>query len=160
MAVSTSCAGRAGCTGWSPIDVSRLKLIQGAALGASFAYLFDPDHGPIRRRALAAWIGRAIGIAFDETGSNMGRTSPATGGRAARVVAILRSPGRVRGMFLRRGSRPVTDAWDAPMATVNIDIDQGTVTLSGIFPTVEDGPTGAETPRAAGDEIDLVDDRH
>jgi hypothetical protein len=136
-----------------------LKLIQGAALGASFAYLFDPDHGPIRRRALVARIGRAIGIAFDVTGSDRG-VSPASGGRAARVVAILRSPGRVRGMFLRRGSRPVTDAWDAPMATVNIDIDQGTVTLSGIFPTVEDGPTGAETPRAAENAIDLVDDRH
>ena len=140
--------------------MSRLKLIQGAALGASVAYLFDPDHGPIRRRALAARIGRAIGIAFDAAGSSKGRTSPASGGRAARVVAILRSGGRVRGMFLRRESTPVTDTWDAPMATVNIDIDQGTVTLSGIFPMVEDGPTGAETPGAPEDAIPLVDDRH
>lgn len=139
--------------------MSRLKLIQGAALGASVAYLLDPDHGPIRRRALAARVGRAIGIACDATGTKR-RVSPAGGGRAARVVAILRPRGRVRGLFLRRGSPPVTDAWDAPMATVNIDIDQGTVTLSGIFPTVEDGPTGASTPRAARDVVHLVDDRH
>ena len=140
--------------------MSRLKLIQGAALGASFAYLFDPEHGSVRRRALAARIGRAIGTTFDATGSNKERSTRASGGRAARVVAILRSGGRVRQLFLRRGSRPVTDAWDVPMATVNIDIDQGTVTLSGIFPTVDDGPTGAETPHSAGDEIHLVDDRH
>ena len=140
--------------------MSRLKLIQGAALGASVVYLFDPDHGPMRRRILAARIARAIGIAVDPTGSSQDRTSPANGGRAARVVAILRSPGRVRGLFLRRGSRAVTDAWDTPMATVNIDIDQGTVTLSGIFPTVEDGPIQAETPRIADDAIHLVDERH
>ena len=140
--------------------MSRLKLIQGAALGASVAYLFDPDHGPARRRALAARIGRAIGLGLDATGSSKGRISPAGGGRTGRVVAILRPRGRVRRLFLRRGSRQVTDAWDAPMATVNIDIDQGTVTLSGIFPMVEDGPTGAETPGAPEDAIHLVDDRH
>jgi hypothetical protein len=140
--------------------MSRLKLIQGAAVGASFAYLFDPEHGPIRRRALAARVGRAIGIALDATGPNIGRARLANGGRAARVVAILRPRGRVRGLFLRRGSIPATDAWDAPMATVNIDIDQGTVTLSGIFPTVEDGPTGAETPHADGDAVHLVEERH
>lgn len=138
--------------------LSRLKLIQGAALGASVAYLFDPDHGRIRRRALAARIGRSVGIALDTPRPNAVVASPGRGGRAARVVAVLR-PRRIRGLFLRRGSGPVTDVWDAPMATVNIDIDQGTVTLSGIFPTVDDGPLGAETPRAAEDEVDLVDDR-
>ncbi|HSK06795.1 MAG TPA: hypothetical protein VK990_04690 [Acidimicrobiia bacterium] len=139
--------------------MSRLKLIQGAALGASVAYLFDPDHGAVRRRALAARIGRAIGIAGDPTGSNPGQTGLA-GGRAARIVAILRSGGPVRRLFLRRGPGPAIDAWDAPMATVNIDIDQGTVTLSGIFPTVEDGPTGADNPPAGTDAVHLVDGRH
>lgn len=138
--------------------MSRLKLIQGAALGASVAYLFDPDHGPIRRRALAARIGRSIGIALDSPRPITTGTSPGRGGRAARIVAVLR-PRRIRGLFLRRGPGPVTDVWDAPMATVNIDIDQGTVTLSGSFPRADDGPLGAETPRAAEDEVDLVDDR-
>jgi hypothetical protein len=140
--------------------VSRLKLTQGVALGATMAYLLDPEHGSRRRRALAVRIARAIGITFDATRSNMEQNSQASGGRAGRVVAVLRSRARVPALILRRGSRTSTDTWATPMATVNIDIDQGTVTLSGTFPTVEDAPTRAETLRDAEDALHLVDDRH
>jgi hypothetical protein len=39
--------------------------------------------------------------------------------------------------------RPKSSEWELPMATVNIDIDQGTVTLRGAFPPEEEHPSRA-----------------
>ena len=55
-------------------------------------------------------------------------------GRSTRLA-----PGRAIGA--RYG--PKSSEWELPMATVNIDIDQGTVTLRGAFPPEEEHPSRA-----------------
>jgi len=118
--------------------MNRLRLLAGAVLGASAAFLLDPDHGGERRRALAARMGRAARTALDTTLSQVERRAKARTGHPSRAVAMIRSPGQSLVQLLRR--RRPSSSWDIPMATVNIDIDQGTVTLRGTFPPVEDVP--------------------
>jgi hypothetical protein len=95
--------------GHRPI-VKRLSLVVGAAIGATFVFLFDPVQGRRRRKNLARRIGNSID-------------------------ALV--PGR----DLRSLPGPKSSEWELPMATVNIDIDQGTVTLRGAFPPSDEQPT-------------------
>ena len=89
--------------------MKRLSLIGGAAMGAAFAYLFDPAQGKRRRNRLARQIANTIDAL--RPGSDIGS---------------------------RHG--PKSSEWELPMATVNIDIDQGTVTLRGAFPPSDEHP--------------------
>jgi hypothetical protein len=47
----------------------------------------------------------------------------------------------VPGRDLRSRPDLKSSQWELPMATVNIDIDQGTVTLRGAFPPSDEQPT-------------------
>lgn len=109
------------------MTMNRLNLLEGVALGASVVYLFDPYQGPARRRRLATRVGN-------------GTRAAVRSGPAHRVVAALRSRNRTRWVILRRSRRDPVSEWDVPMATVNIDVDQGTVTLRGVFPPAEEPP--------------------
>jgi len=147
---------RTACPRPSSTDMSRLDLLEGAVFGASVAYLLDPDRGQARRRALAARVGRAIGSALEAAVSEVERRAIARTGRSPRVVAVLRSGKGISGWVLRRGQPPLSDSWDLPMATVDIDVDQGIVTLRGSFPPLEEIPL--ETTPAQVSEMSLVDD--
>jgi hypothetical protein len=138
--------------------MKRIRLLAGAVLGASAAFLLDPDHGGERRRALAARTGKAARTAFDTALSQVERRAMARTGHHSRTVAFIRSPGQTLAQMLRR-RRPPT-GWDIPMATVNIDIDQGTVTLRGTFPPVDaDVPIKGWRHRGPGREsMQLVGD--
>ena len=127
--------------------MNRLELLEGIALGATVAYLFDPDHGRMRRHALAARVGRATRVAPDATVPNVERRAIASMGHSPRMVAILRSCNRALGRALRRARPTPINSWDIPMATVNIDIDQGAITLRGTFPPVDEVPVGARPHR-------------
>lgn len=109
--------------------MNRLNLLEGVALGASVVYLLDPYQGPARRRRLANRVGT-------------GAKSAIRSDMAHRVVAALRSRNRTR-WVIRRGRRDPGSEWDVPMATVNIDVDQGTVTLRGVFPPADEPPARA-----------------
>jgi hypothetical protein len=84
--------------------VNRLSLIGGVAIGASVVYFFDRKEGRRRRSRLAREV---RGLADTLTGSSR---------------------------RLARETQAKSRSWEVPMATVNIDIDQGTVTLRGAFP--------------------------
>jgi hypothetical protein len=86
--------------------VNRLSLIGGVAIGASVVYFFDRNEGRRRRSRLAHEV---RGLADTLTGSVTSRR-------------------------LARETQAKSRSWEVPMATVNIDIDQGTVTLRGAFP--------------------------
>jgi hypothetical protein len=86
--------------------VKRLALIGGMAIGAGVVYFFDRAQGSRRRSRLAYGV---RGLAGTMTGS-------------------------VRSRRLARETRAKSRSWEVPMATVDIDIDQGTVTLRGAFP--------------------------
>jgi hypothetical protein len=92
----------------------------------------------VRRLSLVAGaaVGATIVYLFD----------PAQGRRRRRNVArrIVNSidaltPGREP----RFPPGQKSGEWELPMATVNIDIDQGTVTLRGAFPPVDERPARA-----------------
>ncbi|MGH8951463.1 MAG: hypothetical protein ACRDX9_08555 [Acidimicrobiia bacterium] len=116
--------------------MNRLNMLEGAAIGASVAYLLDPDHGRARRRRLADRLGAASGSAMDSLISKVEKRAIAKRGRIPRALAIPRTRRRARSLILHRARRR-TNEWDMPMATVNIDIDQGIVTLRGAFPPSE-----------------------
>jgi hypothetical protein len=116
--------------------MNRLTMLEGAAIGASVAYLLDPDHGRTRRRRLVVRLGAATGAATDALVSKIEKRAIAKRGRIPRPLAMHRSRSRARRLILHRARRK-TNEWDLPMATVNIDIDQGTVTLRGVFPPSE-----------------------
>ena len=80
-----------------------------------------------------AAIGAAIVYLFDPTQGRRRRRSVAR--RIGNSVEYL-TPGR------EPRSRPdqKSSEWELPMATVNIDIDQGTVTLRGAFPPSDERP--------------------
>lgn len=78
-------------------------------------------------------IGASVVYLFDPSQGKRRRRRLAK--RVGVVVDTLR-PGPGSG---RNGAK--SDEWEAPMATVNIDIDQGTVTLRGAFPP-SDAPPG------------------
>lgn len=132
-------------------------MLEGAVIGASVAYLLDADRGQARRRALVARVGRAIGSTLGAALSEVERRAIARTGRAPRVIAVLRS-GKVSGWLLRRAQPTLPDSWDFPMATVDIDIDQGIVTLRGSFPPIDEIPL--ETTPAEVSQMSLVDDGH
>jgi hypothetical protein len=46
-----------------------------------------------------------------------------------------------------RETQAKSRSWEVPMATVNIDIDQGTVTLRGAFPPSDAPQTGGRPHR-------------
>jgi hypothetical protein len=123
--------------------MSRLDMLEGAVVGASVAYFLDPDSGRARRRALFARIGRGVGSTLEAAVSEVERRAIARTGRAPRVIAVLRSGTGISGWVLRRRQTTLPDPWDFPMATVDIDIDQGIVTLHGSFPPVEEIPLEA-----------------
>ncbi|HSJ84196.1 MAG TPA: YtxH domain-containing protein [Acidimicrobiia bacterium] len=127
--------------------MSRLDLLEGAVIGASLAYLLDPANGKSRRRALAARMGRATGAAFDAAVTEVERRAVARTGRTPRVIAVLRSGKGLRGWSFRRVPPTAADSWELPMATVDIDIDQGTVTLRGTFPQDDGIPLAARARR-------------
>jgi hypothetical protein len=127
--------------------MSRLELLEGAVIGASLAYLLDPAKGDARRRALAAGVGRATGAAFDVAVTGVERRAVARTGRTPRVIAVLRSAKGFRGWSFRREPPTSADSWELPMATVDIDIDQGTVTLRGTFPAEDEIPLPASGRR-------------
>jgi hypothetical protein len=129
--------------------MSRLDVLEGAVIGASLAYLLDPAKGNERRRALAARVGRATGAAFDMAVTEIERRVVARTGRTPRVIAILRSGKGLRGWSFRRVPPTSLDSWELPMATVDIDIDQGTVTLRGTFPQDDEIPVAATAPGLA-----------
>lgn len=130
--------------------MSRLDLLEGAAFGAAAVYLLDPDRGRQRRRALAeraAWAAQAgYHAAIAEIRRRAGEE---VGPR--RLLAVLRS--------MRRGPGTAVSSWDLPMATVDIDIDQGTVTLRGLFQPAEENPVSEVYSRSLkGPSIHLVED--
>lgn len=92
--------------------MNRLNLIGGMAIGASVVYFLDRSQGRRRRRALAHGV------------------------RSLADTVSMRS-GR-----LTRKTQAKSRSWEVPMATVNIDIDQGTVTLRGAFPPSDVPRTG------------------
>jgi hypothetical protein len=126
--------------------MSRLDLLEGAAIGASLAYLLDPAKGNQRRRAVATRVGRATGAAFDMAITEVERRVVARTGRTPWVIAVLRSGKSLRGWSFRRPPTSA-DSWELPMATVDIDIDQGTVTLRGTFPQDDEIPLAAKARR-------------
>lgn len=136
--------------------MSRLDLLEGAVIGASVAYLLDPDSGRARRRALVARVGRAIRSTLEAAVSEVERRAIARTGRAPRVVAVLRSGRGISGWVLRRDQPALSDSWDVPMATVDIDVDQGIVTLRGSFPPLEEIPLETTTVQVPG--MSLIDD--
>lgn len=121
---------------WWTDPVNRLNMLEGAAIGASVAYLLDPYQGRARRRRLMVRLGAATGAAMDSLFSGVEKRAIAKGGQIPRALAEHRSRRRARRLILHRARRK-TNEWDLPMATVNIDIDQGTVTLRGAFPPSE-----------------------
>jgi hypothetical protein len=123
--------------------MSRLDLLEGAVIGASLAYLLDPTNGNARRRDLAARAGRTTGAALDMAVTEIERRVVARTGRTPRVIAVLRSGMGLRGWSFRRVPPTSADSWELPMATVDIDIDQGTVTLRGTFPQDDELPIAA-----------------
>ena len=116
--------------------MNRLTMLEGAAIGASLAYLLDPDHGRTRRRRVVDRLGTASESAMDSLISKVEKRAIAKGGRISRAMAMRGSRRRARSLILHRARRR-TNEWDLPMATVNIDIDQGIVTLRGAFPPSE-----------------------
>ncbi|HET9203317.1 MAG TPA: hypothetical protein VFP67_09285 [Acidimicrobiia bacterium] len=99
--------------------MNRLNLIGGMAIGASVVYFLDRSQGRRRRRALAHGV------------------------RSLADTVSMRS-GR-----LTRKTQAKSRSWEVPMATVNIDIDQGTVTLRGAFPPSDVPRTGGRLHRGA-----------
>jgi hypothetical protein len=83
-----------------------------------------------------AALGASVVYLFDPSQGRKRR------GRLARqlgdTVAALRS-----GPGSRARQQPKSSEWEVPMATVNIDIDQGTVTLRGAFPPSDEQPARA-----------------
>ena len=75
-------------------------------------------------------MGAAITYLFDPVQGKRRRSRLAR--QIANTIDTLRPGGDI-------GSRhgPKSSEWELPMATVNIDIDQGTVTLRGVFPPSE-----------------------
>jgi len=116
--------------------MNRRNMLEGVAIGASVAYLLDPDHGRSRRRRLVVRLGAATGAAMDSLISGVEKRAIAKKGRIPRALAMHGSRRRARSLILHRARRK-TNEWDLPMATVDIDIDQGTVTLRGVFPPSE-----------------------
>ncbi|HEX2404454.1 MAG TPA: hypothetical protein VHM29_07100 [Acidimicrobiia bacterium] len=80
-----------------------------------------------------AAIGATVVYLFDPVQGRRRRKGLAR--RIGRSVDALR-PGRDIGSR----SGPKSSEWELPMATVNIDIDQGTVTLRGAFPSSDEHP--------------------
>jgi len=78
-------------------------------------------------------MGAAFAYLFDPAQGKRRRYRLAR--QVARTIDALR-PGRD---FGSRQS-PKSSEWELPMATVNIDIDQGTVTLRGAFPPSDEHP--------------------
>jgi hypothetical protein len=99
--------------------VNRLNLIGGVAIGASIVYFFDGSQGRRRRSRLAH--------AVRDLTNTLG--------------------GSVQSRRLARETREQSRSWEMPMATVNIDIDQGTVTLRGAFPPSDEPRTGGRSHR-------------
>jgi hypothetical protein len=97
--------------------VNRTNLIGGAAIGAAIVYFFDGAQGRRRRSHLAQTV--------------KGLTASIGGSMQSRRLA--------------RETREKSRSWEVPMATVNIDIDQGTVTLRGAFPP-SDAPRAGRRP--------------
>jgi len=116
--------------------MNRLKMLEGAAIGASVVYLLDPRQGRTRRRRLLVRLRAASEAAMDALSSRAEKRAIAKTGHMSRAVAVQRSRRRARRLILRRARRK-TNEWDLPLATVDIDIDQGTVTLRGVFPPSE-----------------------
>ncbi|MGH8948586.1 MAG: hypothetical protein ACRDXF_06965 [Acidimicrobiia bacterium] len=80
-----------------------------------------------------AAIGAAFVYLFDPVQGRRRRNRLAR--RVANSIEAL-IPGRAIGARLS----PQSSEWELPMATVNIDIDQGTVTLRGAFPPSDEQP--------------------
>jgi hypothetical protein len=99
--------------------VNRLNLIGGVAAGAAIVYFFDGAQGRRRRSHL---VHRLRGLNDSVGGSMQSRR-------------------------LARETREKSRSWEVPMATVNIDIDQGTVTLRGAFPPSDAPQTGGRSHR-------------
>lgn len=116
--------------------MNRLNLLEGAAVGASVVYLLDPHRGRARRRALVTRVGIGARAALEATVSRV----------EGRIGARARSSEPTRSLVLRRARRHPANTWDIPMTTVNIDVDQGTVTLRGTFPSVLEPPLRAAGP--------------
>jgi hypothetical protein len=89
------------------------------AIGASIVYFFDRNEGRRRRSRLAHEV---RGLADALTGSVSSRR-------------------------LAKETQAKSRSWEVPMATVNIDIDQGTVTLRGAFPPSDAPQTGGRPHR-------------
>ena len=89
-------------------------------------------------KRLSFVVGAAIGATavylFDPVQGRRRRKNFAR--RLGNSIDIL-TPGR----DLRYRPGPKSSEWELPMATVNIDIDQGTVTLRGAFPPSDEQPT-------------------
>jgi hypothetical protein len=94
-------------------------MLGGAAIGASIVYFFDGARGRRRRGRLAQRV-RGLTNSFG---------------------------GSMRSRRLVRETREKSRSWEVPMATVNIDIDQGTVTLRGAFPPSDAPETGTRPHR-------------
>ncbi len=99
--------------------MNRLNLIGGMVIGASVVYFFDRSQGRRRRSRLAHGM-----RSLSDTVS-----------------------GSVRSGRLARKTQAKSRSWEVPMATVNIDIDQGTVTLRGAFPPSDAPRTGGRLHR-------------
>jgi len=93
-------------------------------------------HRPIVKRLSligGAAIGAAVAYLLDPAQGRRRRSRLA--GRVANSIHAL-TPGRDIGPR----QSPKSSEWELPMATVNIDIDQGTVTLRGAFPPSDEHP--------------------
>ena len=97
--------------------MNRLHLVGGMAIGAGIVYFFDGSQGRRRRSRLAHGL----------------------------VTLTDSVSGSMRSRRITRAARAKSRSWEVPMATVNIDIDQGTVTLRGAFPP-SDAPRAGRRP--------------
>jgi hypothetical protein len=99
--------------------VNRLDLIGGVAIGGAVVYFFDRKEGRRRRSRLAREV--------------------------RGLTDSMANP--VRSRRLARETQAKSRSWEVPMATVNIDIDQGTVTLRGAFPPSDEPHPGGRPHR-------------
>ena len=118
------------------MDASKLLRTAGIAAAAAFtAYLFDPDLGRTRRARLADQAGARIRSVAARAQARAEYQRGVMRGVKHDVTAHFREDRHFDDDTLRQKVRSeAVGRWDGPAETLEIDVDNGVVTLRGSAP--------------------------
>jgi gas vesicle protein len=113
--------------------LSPWTLAIGAAVGATFAYFFDPQRGKTRRAVAIDWSTARARRAWQAL-SQFGRYSTTTAGALPQRMVSVRSGARPTDDDLTLRDRVESEVFrdpDIPKGQINIDVNSGIVTVRG-----------------------------